>query len=37
MQRLFYQVDVSDAVAVSKICQENLNDLIRETNAKNGY
>jgi hypothetical protein len=37
IKRPFYEVDESDGVAVSQLCQENLNDLIRETNALNGY
>ena len=35
--RPFYQVNEADGKAVSELCQENLNDMIREENAKNGY
>jgi hypothetical protein len=33
----FYEVDESDGKAVAELCQENLNNLIHETNAKHGY
>lgn len=36
-KRPFYQVNEAEGKAVSELCQENLNDLIREENAKNGY
>lgn len=35
--RPFYQLIDDDAEAIVALCQENLNDLIREENAKNGY
>jgi hypothetical protein len=37
IKRPFYEVNESDAEAVVELCQENLNDLIREKNAENGY
>jgi hypothetical protein len=35
--RPFYQLIDDDAEAIVELCQENLNDLIRDTNAANGY
>ena len=35
--RPFYEVNEDDGKAVSELCQETWNDLIRETNAANGY
>jgi hypothetical protein len=35
--RPFYQLIDDDGKAIAELCQENLNDLIRETNAANGY
>lgn len=37
IKRPFYAVDESDGRAVVELCQENLNRLIVETNAGNGY
>ena len=37
LKRPFYAVDETDAQAVVELCQENLNGLIREVNAANGY
>jgi hypothetical protein len=35
--RPFYMLIDDDAEKIVELCQENLNDLIRETNAANGY
>jgi phage gpG-like protein len=35
--RPFYEVDESDGQAVTELIQKDVNDLIRETNALNGY
>jgi hypothetical protein len=35
--RKFYEVSEADGRVVSELCQENLNDLIRDTNAASGY
>jgi hypothetical protein len=35
--RPFYQLIDDDAVAIVELCQENLNGLINDTNAANGY
>ena len=35
-KRLFYEVDESDGKAVAELCLENLNELIRDTNAARG-
>jgi hypothetical protein len=35
--RPFYQLIDSDGAAIVELAQENLNDLIRDTNAANGY
>jgi hypothetical protein len=35
--RPFYQLIDDDGIAISELCQENLNKLITETNQKNGY
>ena len=37
IKRPFYEVNEMDGRHVSDLCQQNLNDLIRETNAANGY
>lgn len=34
--RPFYQLDSGDGQAISELCQANLNDMIREENAKRG-
>jgi phage gpG-like protein len=35
--RPFYQLLGEDGQNIAEMCQENLNDLIRETNGKSGY
>jgi hypothetical protein len=37
IKRPIYEVGASDGAAVSELCQQNLNDLIRETNAESSY
>jgi hypothetical protein len=35
--RPFYALIDEDGAAIAELCQESLNDLIRETNTRNGY
>lgn len=37
IKRPFYQLTETDGKEISELCQKNLNDMIRETNAANGY